>query len=154
MKDANVISTILSEQGLQFTLLPKRELIRVSSLWFQMVKKYILDNNKGNINSPFDFRFLEQNGKKVLKGFRAQEAYLKLKKNKVYIYSNSPMHSFIVSSDAMLVTEKLLDKILLLKEYYNYDIYIIDYDLCWSYIKVHDESLGNGPYFCKWAMSD
>jgi hypothetical protein len=77
-------------------------------------------------------------GKKVCsKEEHAKKAFNKEPKSSCYVFYQHSDYALILENSTMFTAEDLLNE---------YDIYVVDKDFNWTYVKTHETECG--PYFC------
>lgn len=133
LKDKGISVTVLKNQGQE---LRKR--------WGEAFAKDISKNQKRQIYygnclwHVFSYDVLS-----CKKGQKASDAFNLSMKDECYIFYQEYKNELLLENASNLISEDINNEI----EGYIHDVYIVDKDFLWTYIKTHEDDCG--PYFYK-----
>ncbi|HHY25415.1 MAG TPA: DUF4275 family protein [Desulfitobacterium dehalogenans] len=134
---------VLKNKKVKVTEMPKRGAF-LRKQWENNFANHLSDEEKKNIylwnNSGFCgylWHLFSYEKRDCLKGEEAEKAFNNENKGSCYIFWEHTDHALILENAYILDSEDLEDE---------YDIYVVDKEFNWTYVKTH-ETLLCGPYF-------
>ncbi|WP_041917212.1 DUF4275 family protein [Desulfitobacterium dehalogenans] len=137
------IVNMLKNKKVKVTEMPKRGAF-LRKQWENNFANHLSNEEKKNIclwdNSEFCgylWHLFSYKKRDCLKGEEAEKAFNNENKGSCYIFWEHTDHALILENAYILDSEDLEDE---------YDIYVVDKEFSWTYVKTH-ETLLCGPYF-------